>query len=86
MDTLTERRRPSLNRDWKRPFRVLSPTRLRLGYRAIRNRCVQDEGFKRACTATVVTASLLLVVCPPLGLFALWFNVVYVMPRNLLEE
>lgn len=70
--------------NWARFSHVFSPTRLRLGYRAIRSRCANDVGFKRACVAAVVANCLLALVCPPLGLLSLWLSMVHVMPRKIL--
>jgi len=75
----------SRHRDWTARFRVFSPRRLRVGYRAIKRRCANDIGFKRACVSVVVADTLLTVICPPLGLFAFWFTLAYVMPRSILE-
>ena len=67
-------------------FALFSPRRLRLGYRAVRQRCESDNGFKRACVSALVAGVLLAVLNPPLGLFALWFALVHTMPRSILER
>lgn len=83
MDTAANTTRSSGR--WARAFRPLSPRRLRLGFRAIKQRCARDTGFKRACVAAVVADTLLTVICPPLGLFAFWFTLAHTMPRSILE-
>jgi len=84
MTTTTDNPRTNRRREWTKQFRSFSPARLRLGYRAIKQRCLSDKGFKRACVAALVANSLLTLVFFPLGLFSFWFGIVHVMPRNIL--
>jgi len=64
----------------KKLFRAFSPRRLRLGYRAIKQRCARDTAFKPACFAAIIT-----VLSPPLGLFVFWYTLANTMPKNILD-